>query len=234
MKANGMPRILVVDGERDVADIVVTYLSDDGYSVVRAYDGEQGLRLARETEPHLIVLDPDLARRNGIDAFRAIRTLSDVPIIVVSARTSETDLVVALELGADDYVAKPFSPRELVARVRSVLRRAHCGTCGAVRSDRPRAAGAQLEIDRTSFQAWRNGHRVALTPTEFRILEVLAAHPGQILTRAQLLDCIASEADVFDRTLDKHIANLRKKIEDDPSRPRYVVTVFGVGYKYSA
>lgn len=233
MNVRPVPRVLIIDGDRNVVDIVVAYLGDDGYSVVRAYDGEQGLRMASEANPDLIVLDLVLAKRNGLDVFRTIRAESDVPIVIVSGRTSETDLVVALELGADDYITKPFSPRELVARIGAVLRRSRC-SCGMVRTSRTRVTAADLEIDRESYQARRNGRRVPLTPTEFRILDALARHRGQILTRAQLLDCVASDGDVFDRTLDKHIANLRKKIEDDPSRPRYVVTVFGVGYKYSA
>jgi DNA-binding response OmpR family regulator len=233
MSVRPVPRVLIVESDRNVVDVVVAYLGDEGYSVVRAYDGEQGLRLARETSPDLIVLDLTVAKRDGRDIFREIRSEGDVPIVIVSGRTSETDLVVALELGADDYVTKPFSPRELVARIGAVLRRSQC-PCGQVRSARLRVVSPGLEIDRGSYQARRNGRRVQLTPTEFRILEALANHRGQILTRAQLLDCVASEGDVFDRTLDKHIANLRKKIEDDPSRPRFVVTVFGVGYKYSA
>ena len=227
------PRVLIVDPDRNVSDLVASYLGDECYSVVRAYDGEAGLRMATESNPDAIVLELGLSGRDGLAVLRSIRADSDVPVIAVSRRTSETDRVVALELGADDYVTKPFSPRELIARIRAVLRRSRC-TCGAVRTTRSRIRSGGLEIDREASMARRNGRPVALTPTEFRILDALAMHRGQILTRAQLLDCVASDGDVFDRTLDKHIANLRKKIEDDPSRPRYVVTVFRVGYKYSA
>jgi two-component system OmpR family response regulator len=210
------PKILIIDRDDDSAYLVATCLREDGYAVLRATDGEEGLRLAADAEPDLILLDLS-PKRAGLEVFRQLRVAGDVPIIIVSFMGSETDRTLALELGADDYVLKPFSPRELVARVSAVLRRARC-SCGLRRG----STGSTPRGD------------LPLTPTEFRILEALARHPGQILTRAQLLEYVASEGDVFDRTLDKHIANLRKKIEDDPARPRYVVTVFGVGYKYSA
>ena len=227
------PNILIIDADTATVDVLACYLGEDAYSVDRASDAEHGIRLANETQPDLIVLDVALPNRNGLDVFRALRATRDVPIIIVSTRNSETDRVVALELGADDFVAKPFSARELVARIAAVLRRARC-VCGAVRGMRSLMSDGQLEIDRTSLQARLAGRRIPLTPTEFRILEALAKHCGQILTRAQLLDYVAFDGDVFDRTLDKHIANLRKKIEADPSRPRHVLTVFGVGYKFVA
>jgi DNA-binding response OmpR family regulator len=234
MNGHVVPRILVADHDRSLADTVAVYLGEDGFLVSRAYDAAQAMRMARETMPDLIVLDPAIGRPNGTDVFRTIRAESDVACIIVSARKSETDVIVALELGADDYLTKPFSSRELVARIGAVLRRSRCASCFATRTGQVRFEGGDLEIDRLAHQARRNGHRVPLTPTEFRILEALARNRGNILTRSQLLDCVSSEGDVFDRTLDKHIANLRKKIEDDPSRPRYVVTVFGVGYKFLA
>lgn len=227
------PRILIIDADAETVEVMACYLGEDAYSVVRASDAEHGIRMADETRPDLVVLDVALPNRNGLDVFRALRANRDVPIIIVSTRNSETDRVVALELGADDFVAKPFSPRELVARIAAVLRRTRCG-CGAVRGMRSAAHHGELEIDRNEFQARLSGKRIPLTPTEFRILEALAKHSGQILTRSQLLDFVAAEGDVFDRTLDKHIANLRKKIEADPSRPRHVLTVFGVGYKFVA
>ncbi|MDB5027636.1 MAG: two-component system, OmpR family, alkaline phosphatase synthesis response regulator PhoP [Candidatus Eremiobacteraeota bacterium] len=227
------PRVLVIDGQPEAVEGLISYLNDDGYEVVCAVDGEEGLRLATETEPDLVVMDLILPKRSGLEVARSIRARSDVPIVVITARASETDCVVALELGADDYITKPFSPREVVARIAAIFRRTTC-TCGAVRTNRLSVPSSNLEIDRASYQAWLGGKRLPLTPTEFRILDALAQHQGQILTRAQLLDCVASDGDVYDRTLDKHIANLRKKIERDPARPHFVITVFGVGYMYGA
>lgn len=226
------PKVLIIDRDDDSSFLVASCLREDGYAVLRATDAEEGLRIAVESEPDLVLLDLS-PKRVGLDVFRRLRLAGDVPIIITSFTGSETDRTLALELGADDYVLKPFGPRELVARVNAVLRRSHC-VCGLRRGNMASAPRGELEIDRTAYRARRAGRVLPLTPTEFRILEALSRHPGQILTRAQLLEYVASEGDVFDRTLDKHIANLRKKIEDDPSRPRYVLTVFGVGYKYSA
>jgi len=228
---NEFARILVIDDDRQIVEVVAACLKGEGYAVSHAYDGEEGLRLALDTRPDLILLDLMLPKRSGLDVVRALRQ-TNVPVVILSARDSETDRTVGLELGADDYVTKPFSARELMARVGAVLRRSHCH-CGAGRgSERPVSEG--VEIDRETRQVRRNGKPVALTPTEYRILDVLMRHRGQILSRAQLLEHVAAHGDVFDRTLDKHIANLRKKIEDNPSRPRHVVTVFGLGYRFPA
>jgi two-component system OmpR family response regulator len=226
------PKVLIIDRDDDSSFLVASCLREDGYAVLRATDAEEGLHFAAEAEPDLILLDLS-PKRVGLEVFRRLRSSGDVPIIIASFTGSETDRTLALELGADDYVLKPFSPRELVARVSAVLRRSRC-VCGLRRGGTASEPRGELEIDRSAYRARRAGRVLPLTPTEFRILEALARHPGQILTRAQLLEYVASEGDVFDRTLDKHIANLRKKIEDDPARPRYVLTVFGVGYKYSA
>jgi two-component system, OmpR family, alkaline phosphatase synthesis response regulator PhoP len=227
-----LARILIVDDDRQIVEVMAACLTGEGYAVTRAYDGDEGLRLALETRPDLILLDLVLPKRSGLDIVRALRPQSNVPVVIVSARDSETDRTVGLELGADDYVTKPFSSRELVARIGAVLRRSHCA-CGADRG--AQWSGSEgVEIDRESRQVRRNGRPVSLTPTEYRILDVLIRHRGQILSRAQLLEHVAAHGDVFDRTLDKHIANLRKKIEDNPSRPRHVVTVFGLGYRFPA
>ncbi len=227
-----LARILVIDDDRQIVEVVAACLKGEGYAVSRAYDGEEGLRLALDTRPDLILLDLMLPKRSGLDVVRALRPQTNVPVVILSARDSETDRTVGLELGADDYVTKPFSARELMARVGAVLRRSHCA-CGAERNPQwPASEG--VEIDRETRQVRRNGKPVALTPTEYRILDVLMRHRGQILSRAQLLEHVAAHGDVFDRTLDKHIANLRKKIEDNPSRPRHVVTVFGLGYRFPA
>jgi DNA-binding response OmpR family regulator len=227
-----LARILVIDDDRQIVEVLAACLKGEGYAVSRAYDGEEGLRLALDTRPDLILLDLMLPKRSGLDVVRALRPQTNVPVMILSARDSETDRTVGLELGADDYVTKPFSARELMARVGAVLRRSRCH-CGAERGAQwPVAEG--IEIDRETRQVRRNGQPVALTPTEYRILDVLMRHRGQILSRAQLLEHVAAHGDVFDRTLDKHIANLRKKIEDNPSRPRHVVTVFGLGYRFPA
>ncbi|MEA2667011.1 MAG: two-component system, OmpR family, response regulator VicR [Candidatus Eremiobacteraeota bacterium] len=227
-----LARILIIDDDRQIVEVVAACLNGEGYAVSRAYDGEEGLRLALDTRPDLILLDLMLPKRSGLDVVRALRPQTNVPVVILSARDSETDRTVGLELGADDYVTKPFSARELVARIGAVLRRSHC-SCGAERNSQ--WSGPEgVEIDRETRQVRRNGKPVSLTPTEYRILDVLIRHRGQILSRSQLLEHVAAHGDVFDRTLDKHIANLRKKIEDNPSRPRHVVTVFGLGYRFPA
>jgi DNA-binding response OmpR family regulator len=222
------PRVLIIDPDRELVETIAHALSEAGYTVLRAFDGEQGLGLLAEESPHVVLLELLLPKRSGLDVFRMIRTASKLPVIFFSARSSETDRIVSLELGADDFVTKPFSSRELIARVGAVLRRS-CSNCRSLNGAREPAS---LELDRGSFQARRKGRTVGLTRTEFHILDALARKPGQILSRAQLLEQFSSDGEVFDRTLDKHIANLRKKIEENPSNPRHLVTVFGQGYKY--
>ncbi len=222
------PRVLIVDHDRELVERIARSLSEAGYTALRAFDGEQALSLMAEEAPHLVLLELVLPKRSGLDVFRLIRAASQLPVIFFSARSSETDRIVSLELGADDFVTKPFSSRELNARVGAVLRRS-CPNCRSLNGAREPAS---LELDRGSLQVRRKGRALGLTPTEFRILEALARNPGQILSRAQLLEQFSSDGEVFDRTLDKHIANLRKKIEENPSNPRHLVTVFGQGYKY--
>ncbi len=222
------PRVLIIDPDRELVEKTAHDLGEAGYTVRPAFDGEQGLGLLSEEQPHLVLLELVLPKRSGLDVFRMIRASSELPVIFVSARSSETDRIVSLELGADDFVTKPFSSRELIARVGAVLRRS-CSTCRSLYGGEEPAS---LQLDRGSFQARRKGRTVGLTRTEFRIIEALARNPGQTLSRAQLLEQFSGDGEVFDRTLDKHIANLRKKIEDNPSNPRHLVTVFGQGYKY--
>lgn len=224
--------MLIIDDDSEIADLMADHLREHGYTVARAFDGEQGLRLLAEAPPALVLLDQSLPKRSGLDVFRMIRATGNIPVIFIGSHDSETDRVVSLELGADDYVTKPFSPRELTARIGAVLRRSRC-SCGAVRHTAAAAGtSGELEIDRTNYQVRRNGRPLSLTPTEFRILDAFARHPGQVLSRTQLFELVSSEGDVFDRTLDKHIANLRKKIEIDPAKPRHLSTVFGLGYKF--
>ncbi len=233
-------KILVVDDEPQIVEVLERYLLDDGFNVERAYDGKAAIELFNAVKPDLVLLDLKMPGVTGLDVFRQLRSASNTPVIMVTSRTDETDRVVGLELGADDYVTKPFSPREVVARVKTVLRRSGdsaprdlstTGQPSGPRASLPIRLG-QMIVDVAAHEVRVGEKAVALTPTEFRILEVLAKNAGRTFSRAQLLDKTKEESfEVFDRTLDRHIANLRKKIEDDAARPRYVLTVFGIGYK---
>ena len=223
-----MPTILVVDDELRIAEIARDYLERAGFSVVTAADGVRALEIARAEPPALVVLDLKLPRLGGLDVAQALRRESAVPIIMLTARVDEADRLRGLELGADDYVTKPFSPRELVARVRAVLRRA----APADRSAAIRAA--DLVIDPSRQTATRAGARIDLTATELELLATLARQPGRIFTRSQLLDAIGGEdVDAYERAIDAHVKNLRRKLEPDPRHPRYVLTVYGVGYRFT-
>ncbi len=219
--------VLIVDDEVQIVKLARDYLEHAGFRVLSAGDGNNALAVARREKPDLVVLDLMLPGMDGLDVCRALRRESDVPIIMLTARVEETDRLIGLELGADDYISKPFSPRELVARVRTVLRRVHGATLqpGLVRA-------ADLEIDLEGHRLVRGGAPVKLSRIEFNLLAILAQHPGQIFTRAQLLDRLHGIVfDGYDRSIDAHIKNLRRKLEADPSKPRYVVTVHGVGYR---
>jgi DNA-binding response OmpR family regulator len=221
--------ILVIEDEAKIAKLAKDYLENGKYRVMTASDGSTGLAVARREKPDLIVLDLNLPEMDGLDVCRAIRRESDVPIIMLTARVSETDRLIGLELGADDYITKPFSPRELVARVKVVLRRVQ----GGVRTPGIIAAG-DLEIDVNGHRLTRAGENIHLSRTEFNLLAHMAQHPGQTFTRAQLLNRLHGYSDAgYSRSVDAHIKNLRRKLERDPSEPRYVITVFGVGYKFN-
>lgn len=220
-------RILVVDDERRIVDIVRAYLERDGYKVLVAYDGKSGLESARREHPDLIILDLMLPEISGWDVCRALRKESDIPIIMLTARDETSDKIVGLELGADDYVGKPFDPKELVVRVRAVLRRYQAGT-------EPRTVlrtgSLSMDVQRRAVRV--GDHDVELTATEFELLRALMESPGRVFSRMQLLDRVQGEAyEGYERTIDSHVKNLRKKIEPDPEHPRYVITVYGVGYK---
>jgi len=220
-------RILVVDDERRIVDIVKAYLERDGYGVLVAYDGKAALDMARREHPDLIILDLMLPEISGWDVCRSLRRESDVPIIMLTARDDASDKIVGLELGADDYVVKPFDPKELVSRVKAVLRRYHAGT----QPLRTLGIGdLSMDVEKRSV---RHGDRdVELTATEFDLLRALMESPGRVFSRMQLLDRVQGEAyEGYERTIDSHVKNLRKKIEPDPEHPRYVITVYGVGYK---
>jgi DNA-binding response OmpR family regulator len=197
---------------------------------VEAGDGQMALTVYRHEKPALVVLDLGLPGMDGLDVARALRRESDVPIIMLTARVDETDKLIGLELGADDYVAKPFSPRELVARVRAVLRR----TGGEREQAPPPIVSGDVQIDLERRQVTVAGSSVELTPTEFDLLAVMARHPGRVFTRLDLLDRVQGYAfEGYERTVDAHVKNLRQKIEPDPKHPRYLLTVYGVGYRFS-
>jgi DNA-binding response OmpR family regulator len=223
-------KILVVDDEPQIMRVLKGYLEAAGFQVISAYDGAEALAAFRHTAPDLIVLDLMLPQVDGLDVARAIRRESDVPIIMLTARVDEADRLIGLELGADDYVAKPFSPREVVARVRAVLRRAGGGPepAGRVLS----AGDIALDVDKR--QASVAGRAVELTPTEFDLLAALMESPGRVFSRMQLLDKLQGYAyEGYERTIDVHVKNLRQKIEADPKRPVYILTVYGLGYKFA-
>jgi two-component system, OmpR family, alkaline phosphatase synthesis response regulator PhoP len=219
--------ILVIDVEDRFVEICRDYLVAAGFNVIVASDGPDGLALARREQPHLVVLDLMLPGMDGIDVCRELRHDGDMPIIMLTARVEESDKLIGLELGADDYMTKPFSPRELVARVRTVLRR----TSGSGSGDVQRVG--EITLDRSRYIVVLPDREVALTPTEFEILYTLASQPGRIVSRAQLLVAARGVAfETYERAIDSHIRNLRRKIEQPEGDPRYIITVHGVGYKF--
>ena len=221
-------KILVVDDEAEIVRLVRAYLERAGFAVVTASEGRQALAVFRHERPNLVVLDLNLPGMDGLDICRALRRDSDVPIIMLTARIEETDRLIGLELGADDYIVKPFSPREVVARVRTVLRRAE-GT--PVRPEVISSAGVMLDM--TQRAASLNGQPLDLTTMEFDLLALLVQHPGQVFTRLQLLEGTQDIAyEGYDRTIDVHIKNLRKKLGDDSQEPRFIETIRGVGYRF--
>lgn len=220
-------KILVVDDEKRIVEIVQAYLERDGFKVITAYDGESALEIARRQSPDLLVLDLMLPEVSGWDVCRTLRQDSDIPIIMLTARDESSDKIVGLELGADDYVTKPFDPKELVSRVKAVLRR----TEGRM-APKSRLKVADLSIDLEKRLVHRGDKAIGLTPIEFDILRVLTENPGRVFSRMHLLDHVQGEAyEGYERTIDSHIKNLRRKIESDPENPHYIITVYGVGYK---
>jgi DNA-binding response OmpR family regulator len=221
--------IIIVDDEAPAREMVGEYLKMHGFTVTLC-DGGKSLRGAMETSvPDLVVLDLNMAEEDGLSIIRDLKRRTNFPVIMLTATASPIDRVVGLELGADDYVGKPFSPREVVARVKSVLRRLERAQQPAA-SANERRVGA-IVVDPVAYEVRVNGKPVTLTPMQFKLLDVLSAHVGQTLTREQLLERVSGEGDVYDRTLDRHIANLRARVEPDPANPRHIITVFGVGYK---
>jgi two-component system alkaline phosphatase synthesis response regulator PhoP len=221
-------RVLVVDDDAKTVELVKLYLKRDGYRILTAYDGVEALRLAREGHPDLIVLDLMLPGIDGLEVCRTLRAESDVPIIMLTARTTDRDKLTGLNLGADDYVTKPFSPRELAARVRAVLRRLP-GERGPVEIKH-----GELTVDFLKREAFLARKPLNLTTVEFKLLAALVKEPGRVFNRAQLIEsALGYDFEGFDRTIDVHILNLRRKLETDPSHPEYIKTVYGAGYKLS-
>ena len=226
---DAMKSILVVEDDMQIARLVRDYLEHAGFDVIVAGDGEAGLACVRGSRPDMVILDLGLPGRDGLDVTRELRRTSEVPVVMLTARGDEADRIVGLELGADDYVVKPFSPKELVARVRAVLRRTEARVAG---SEVVRAAGVAVDMRRMQVKV--DGRPVRLTPTEFHLLATMVRDPGRVFTRGQLLDAVHGVAfESYERAIDAHVKNIRKKIEPGPGRPRYLLTVHGVGYRFA-
>jgi DNA-binding response OmpR family regulator len=223
-------QILVVEDDRKTADLIKLYLERAGFEVRVAHDGQRALEMVDQQRPDLLILDLMLPKVDGLDVCMAVQAVNAVPVIMLTARTTEDDKLAGLESGADDYVTKPFSPRELVARVRAVLRRVHGPNAEPVE-----VRSGELVVDLVHQEARLRGERVRLTPKEFNLLRVLSREPGRPVSRLGLVErAFGFDYDGLERTVDAHVANLRKKIEADPAHPQYVVTVQGIGYKFVA
>ena len=223
-----MTTILIIEDETELSRVLRSYLEKAGMTVLSAARGDSGLALWEKNNPDLVLLDLNLPGMDGLDVARQIRRKADTPIIMVTARVDETDRLVGLELGADDYISKPYSPREVVARVRAVLRRVGSSTPGNQKLEI-----ADLEIDLDAHTVKKSSETIDLTPTEFSLLVMLAGHPGRVFSRLQLLEEAQGMAyEGYERTVDAHIKNLRAKLESDPRQPKYIETVFGVGYRF--
>jgi len=221
-------KILIADDEQHILDMLGAYLRQDGYQVVEARDGRMALYTFRHERPDLVILDVMMPELDGFEAARLIRKEADVPLLFLTARVEDIDQVTGLELGADEYVTKPFSPRVVVAKVHALLRRVY----GELSTEPVVWRAGTVELNTETRVVTLHGQRIEVTPTEFALLHTLITRPGRVFTRMELLDHIqGDEYAGFDRTIDVHIKNLRAKIEDDPRHPRYIETVFGVGYR---
>lgn len=222
--------ILVIDDEEKILDLVKRYLEQEGFTVFTATTGAEGLELARQQNVDLVVLDLLLPDISGYDVCRELQREKNLPIIMLTAKSEEVDKLLGLELGADDYITKPFSLRELTARIRAVLRRTSASTI-----TRPHLVTAgDLRVDLDACEVYRGGKLISLTPTEFKLLATLITNPGRVYSRLQLLDAaLGNTYPGYERSIDTHISNLRRKIEPDPSRPRYILTVYGLGYRFA-
>ena len=224
-------KILIIEDDQKISDLVKLYLEKESFQTIASLDGKEGLELAEKESPDFIVLDLMLPEIGGMDIAKRVRRKSNVPILMLTAKSEEFDKVLGLEIGADDYLIKPFSPKELVARVKAILRRTETSReMDTLEKNRIK----DLEIDQKKFQVKKKGKIINLSALEFRLLSALASHPGQVFSRSELMHNIYKEDNeiVFDRTIDVHIKNLRKKLKDNPRRPVYIESVFGVGYKF--
>ena len=223
-----MTKVLVVDDEPRISRLVRDYLDQAGFRAIEAHDGVGAIEAFRNHRPDLLIVDLGLPGMDGLDVIRQVRLSSDVPIIILSARSDETDRVVGLELGADDYVVKPFGPKELVARVRALLRRIESGGASEV------IRAGDVEVDVPKMQVTVAGTPVDLTPTEFQLVATMADQPGRVFTRAQLLDVLHGVSfESYERAVDAHVKNIRRKFGSAPRNPQYILTVHGVGYKFT-
>jgi DNA-binding response OmpR family regulator len=223
-----MSKILIIEDEPELVKVLRSYLEQANFTVFSAGRGDTGLAMWESKQPDLVILDLNLPGMDGLDVARAMRRKANTPIIMVTARVEETDQLIGLELGADDYITKPFSPRIVVSRVRAVLRRLQMDT-----PEQQVLLVADFEIDMVGHRVQRAGQEIELTPTEFNLLVSLASQPGRVFSRLQLLQASQGSAyEGYERTIDAHIKNLRSKLEPDPKNPRYIETVFGVGYRF--
>ena len=223
-------KILVVDDEEKLREMVRNYLTNDGFIVIEAADGAEAIELHQKERPDLIVLDWMMPGVNGLDVCKSIRQLGNTPVIMLTAKTEEVDKLLGLELGADDYITKPFSLRELVARIKAVLRR----TLAGIPARDEIIKIKEMEVDMEGREVRVKNKKIDLTPTEFKILNVLAGSPGRVYSRLQLLDAAFGFAyEGYERSIDTHVSNLRKKIEPDPANPEYILTVYGAGYRFT-
>ena len=226
-----MIKILIIEDEPELAKILQAYLEKAGFEVLLSARGDTGLQTWEREHPDLVLLDLNLPGLDGLDVAHAIRRKSETPLIMVTARAEETDRLIGLELGADDYIVKPFSPREVVARVRAVLRRSERGAVAEAQNNIMRIANVEVDLDAHSVR--RDGQPIDLTPSEFNLLAALASQPGRVFSRLQLLEAAQGVAyEGYERSIDAHIKNLRAKLEPEPRTPRYIETVFGVGYRF--
>lgn len=225
-----MPKkILVVDDEGKIRELVKNYLEKEGFEVIQAADGSEALEAMTREKPNLIVLDWLMPGMSGLEVCRQVRQKNSIPIIMLTAKTEEVDKLLGLELGADDYITKPFSLRELTARIRVVLRRTEPDDENKIEAIKV----GGLEINLNRHEVWSEGKSISLTPTEFKILTLLSSNPGRVYSRLQLLDAALGFAyEGYERSIDTHVSNLRKKIEPDPVNPRYILTVYGTGYRF--
>jgi phosphate regulon transcriptional regulator PhoB len=229
-----MTKIIVIDDEKDIVELISYNLEKEGFSVLKAYDGEAALKIIKAQKPDLIILDLMLPKMSGLDICKAIRNnpdISSLPIIMLTAKADETDKIIGLEIGADDYITKPFSVKELVARVRAILRRRHEENKTLAKE---KFSWRGLKIDYASYEVIIDGKKVALSPTELKLLFFFSRNPGRVYTRNQILDHVwGDDTFVTPRTVDVHIKRLRSQIEQDADDPQYILTIRGVGYKFN-